>query len=270
MSPELGRTSEAASEQDGLVRSPSRTDSFAAALALASAMAWVVMVGIGGWPRFLVAAVLALGGLEGLRRGNRDAAALALATAALAALMAMRIRVIWPGELLAVVGGLLVAYRLKVPWFRRGVMNGAIVAWSCAVVAISAGALLAWWAIFHPDLTDLAFPPWLRSLHPAVVALLLLGWASLNAVAEEFFFRGAMQHALVDAIGPAGVLVQAMAFGVAHLHGVPRGAIGVVLATIYGLMMGALRVRARGMLAPWAAHVVADVVVVAILAVGTR
>ncbi len=51
-----------------------------------------------------------------------------------------------------------------------------------------------------------------------------------------------------------------------HLHGFPRGWSGVVLASIYGVMMGALCRRARGLLAPWAAHLFADLAIVAVRA----
>lgn len=55
--------------------------------------------------------------------------------------------------------------------------------------------------------------------------------------------------------GVSGVLV-AMAFGLCG---------GVALAAVYGLMMGALRLRANGLLAPWLAHLGADLVIAAIL-----
>jgi hypothetical protein len=178
------------SEQGGSARSRPRMDWVPAGLALGSALAWVVMVGTQGWPRPVSAVVLGLGGIAALRRGNRDAAALALATAALAAFSALPSRVMWIWALLAVIGGLLVAYRFRLPWLRRGNMNGAIVAWIGVIIAISVGALVAWWAVFRPDLKDLTFPVWLHALHPAVIALVFLVWASLNAIAEEFYFRG--------------------------------------------------------------------------------
>ncbi|MCC7535912.1 MAG: CPBP family intramembrane metalloprotease, partial [Deltaproteobacteria bacterium] len=46
------------------------------------------------------------------------------------------------------------------------------------------------------------------------------------------------------------------------------GVLGMAMAFVYGLVLGALRVRARGMLAPFVAHVAIDLVVFALL-VGT-
>jgi len=45
---------------------------------------------------------------------------------------------------------------------------------------------------------------------------------------------------------------------------------GVPLATAYGVMMGALRLRSKGLLAPWVAHVAADLTIVAIRFVALR
>lgn len=239
-------------------------------LALASASAWLLVVAVDGWPLAVAAAVLASGAAVAMRRGERDAAALAWATAALAAFYALRLGVMLTWPLLAVVAGVIAASRLRAPWLARGDTSAAIVAWIVAAALASGVALVAWWAILRPDLSGLALPPWVRPLPPVAIAGLFLLWSSLNAIAEEFFFRGVMQHALARAFGRAGIVIQALPFGLAHLHGVPGGAAGVLLATIYGLMMGALRQRARGLLAPCIAHVVADVVIVVIVYVVSR
>jgi Type II CAAX prenyl endopeptidase Rce1-like len=64
----------------------------------------------------------------------------------------------------------------------------------------------------------------------------------------------------------AGVAVQAISFGLFQLHGFPRGAAGVAVATIYGLMMGWLNRTVRaGSLAPVAAHTAADVLIYGIM-----
>jgi len=97
--------------------------------------------------------------------------------------------------------------------------------------------------------------------------LLAVVFSMINAAVEETIYRGVLLHALDAALGAgwAAVGVQAAPFGLMHLHGFPRGWIDVGLATIYGLMMGILRRRARGMLAPWVGHVAVDTSIVAIL-----
>ena len=92
-------------------------------------------------------------------------------------------------------------------------------------------------------------------------------FAMMNAALEEFMYRGIAMGALEAGLG-AGTLpvfLQALVFGIVHIGGFPRGAVGIALAIIYGLMMGALRRRSSGLLAPWIAHVGADVAIGSIL-----
>lgn len=89
-----------------------------------------------------------------------------------------------------------------------------------------------------------------------------------NAAVEEIAYRGVLLSALRSTFDSnvVALIGQAVAFGTLHFHvGFPRGAIGVALAVVYGGMMGILRLRSNGMLAPWAAHVVTDITIVAIL-----
>ena len=84
-------------------------------------------------------------------------------------------------------------------------------------------------------------------------------------------FRGALLEALrAGGRNAPALFVQALAFGCMHFRGVPGGAIGVALAGTYGLILGVIRLRAGGLLAPIVAHVVADVVVMAIMLVLAR
>jgi membrane protease YdiL (CAAX protease family) len=96
-----------------------------------------------------------------------------------------------------------------------------------------------------------------------------IGFAIVNAFAEEFLFRGVMYSALekLKMTPWKIVLVQAISFGCLHINGFPRGSLGVALASIYGVMMGIIRKQCNGLLAPWFFHVFADVTIVTILLV---
>jgi membrane protease YdiL (CAAX protease family) len=125
---------------------------------------------------------------------------------------------------------------------------------------VSAIFLLAFRAMTPPhqflgDQLISAIPVWLIALGGLIFAI-------ANAAVEEMLFRGAILHHLGHAFGvwPA-VAVQAVAFGLLHLHGYPYGPVGVALATVYGLLLGVVRLRSNGLLAPWVAHVVADSVI---------
>jgi hypothetical protein len=105
---------------------------------------------------------------------------------------------------------------------------------------------------------------------PWLVPLAGVAFALVNAAIEEAIFRGIFLQALDSAVG-AGIIpltVQALIFGWVHYSevGCPKGLIGVSMAAVYGLLLGVLRYRAGGMLAPWLAHVGTDITVFAIVA----
>jgi len=151
-------------------------------------------------------------------------------------------------------------------WFARGRIDRGTVALVVASMLVSSLALVSWFVIARPDYTHLV-----GTLFPRLpVPLLFCGvvvFAMLNAAIEEIVYRGLVQGALESAIGPSPlpVILQAVVFGIIHVGGFPRGLVGMGLAALYGLMMGMIRRRAGGLLAPWIAHVATDIAIGAIL-----
>ncbi len=190
----------------------------------------------------------------------------------LVALSAFGSMLYWPvAPILATVAYLIIAKRsaalggLPERWFRRGKLDGATWRLIAASLAVSATALVVWFSLAKPDYSQVLgmFPKLpTYALFAGVVV-----FAMLNAALEETIYRGVVMGALDAAlgVGAAPVILQAVVFGIVHIGGFPRGAIGIGLATIYGLMMGAVRRRAAGMLAPWIAHVGTDVAIGTIL-----
>ena len=88
-------------------------------------------------------------------------------------------------------------------------------------------------------------------------------FALMNAFAEETIFRGVLQEALMAVFQlPLAVVLQASAFAAFHFAaGFPNGFIGYIMVLVYGSMLGYLRIRTDGMLAPYLAHVIADLVI---------
>jgi membrane protease YdiL (CAAX protease family) len=136
-----------------------------------------------------------------------------------------------------------------------------------ATAAVSGIALYLWDHALHPDLSrHLAYiPPVPFWSYP----FLGLGFAVLNAAMEEAAFRGIVMQATDSAFGPGvlSLLLQAGLFGALHfLQGFPKGAWGLGMAFAFGIMLGHIRRKSRGMVAPWLAHLCADLVIFAILA----
>jgi membrane protease YdiL (CAAX protease family) len=157
--------------------------------------------------------------------------------------------------------------RGTVGWARRGTLGWDVRLLIAAVVATSSVGLIVWHQLTSADLSDIS-----RDFIPDVAPWLLiigaLGFSMVNAMVEEVAYRGVMMHALDAAfgVGVVALVLQAVPFGIMHMTGgFPRGYVGVALATVYGLMMGLIRRRSQGMLAPWLAHVLTDAAIAAIV-----
>lgn len=183
------------------------------------------------------------------------------------------LRAWWPLPLVITVGGtalgLWVSPRLRQasPWATWGHADRTTRHIAVAFIVASAMALLVWrftsgydmnrYAAFVPALD---VPRW-------VYFVGLWPYAMLNAAAEEVLFRGVMWEVLATRDGRPlrPLLVQSLCFGFAHYAGFPGGWIGVGLAAVYGGMMGYLRHRSGGIGVPFAAHILADVVIYSLI-----
>ena len=158
------------------------------------------------------------------------------------------------------------AARKEWRWARRGRVD--LGTWLLVAVTslLSAGALLLW--SFWTDNLGIGvamlesfrgLPRWF---------LFFLGiplFALLNALTEEAIYRGVIFEALLQRFRGKtwlALAVQASAFAAAHyLSGFPNGKLGYLMTFVYALMLGILRLRSGGLLAPFVAHVVADLVI---------
>lgn len=152
-------------------------------------------------------------------------------------------------------------------WLKRGEVSATLFALAAGVAAVAGAGLLVWYLVFKPDLADLVqtFVPdqalWL--LMPGAIV-----FSMLNAAIEEAAYRGIVLSALDAVLGPGAIpiVLQAAAFGALHIYGgFPRGIAGVALAFVYGAAIGVLRRKAGGLLMPWVAHVLTDIVIVSIV-----
>lgn len=149
--------------------------------------------------------------------------------------------------------------RGTVGWLRTGKFDGTTWLLIVATVVISCAALIAWVRLFSPDLARYADliphrPRW-------QILAYGIGFCTFNAALEEITWRGVMLEALDSAVGPGlgALVIQAASFAVAHYrNGFPNGIVGSLMVFAYGLMLGMIRRRSKGILACWLAHVAAD------------
>ena len=150
-------------------------------------------------------------------------------------------------------------------WLRVGHIDKLAWLTVAAVAVVSIGGLLSWQRLFQGQLPDsyqqlAESVPW-----PAAVAG-GLGFMILNGAIEDSIFFGVLLTPLLRYFPHRwAILLIALAFGTAHLHGVPNGLAGVVLAGAWAVMLAYLRTRTTGMLATYLAHVVADTTIIAML-----
>jgi membrane protease YdiL (CAAX protease family) len=169
----------------------------------------------------------------------------------------------WPWYLLApllgyaAIVGLVPSLRRSVGWVQFGRFDRLTIVWTAAIMVATSVVLVVWHQLVHPDVSHLASQmprwqgvPWLWTC---------LIFAVVNALMEEIVWRGIFMDALASQLGARWALIaQAALFGWAHAQGYPSGAAGVVLAGVYGWLLGFLRQRSGGLAAPLIAHVAAD------------
>jgi membrane protease YdiL (CAAX protease family) len=176
-----------------------------------------------------------------------------------------------PFPLIVALGGygivVLATARLRetASWLHTGSLDSGVIRLVVVAVVVAGIALPAWYLLADPKVESIVeviaeLPLW--ALPPIAIF-----FALVNAGAEEAAFRGILMYGLEGAVGvPGALLVQAAAFGLLHYpHGVPSGTWGALLSGLYGLMLGAIRLRAGGMLAPWIAHAATDLMIFTLL-----
>lgn len=133
------------------------------------------------------------------------------------------------------------------PCVRR--INLATCALTAAIILLSSSILLLSQFFMHPDVAALGA---MMPVH-ALGGVILTGvvFALVNAVCEEIIFRGILFDALEAERGWQGaVYATAFLFALGHWNGYPPGWGGAILAGIYGITLGLLRVHTGGLLLP--------------------
>jgi membrane protease YdiL (CAAX protease family) len=104
------------------------------------------------------------------------------------------------------------------------------------------------------------------SLHHNLVVAALC-FSTLNALLEEFVYRGVLYEALAAEWGAVVAIGgTAAAFGLGHLAGYPRGIMGAILAGLYGIALGLLRWWTGGLGLVVACHIAADATIFGLMA----
>ncbi|MGY1985686.1 CPBP family intramembrane glutamic endopeptidase [Blastococcus sp. SYSU DS0669] len=121
-------------------------------------------------------------------------------------------------------------------------------------VGITAGTATAMWFALGSDFGDPTVLLWSLPF----VALL----AATNTVNEEFGYRNVPLAVLPSVVGTRGALAATgLLFGLAHYHGNPPGASGVLLAGFLGVLLAKSMVETGGSRWAWIIHWLQDMVI---------
>jgi membrane protease YdiL (CAAX protease family) len=178
----------------------------------------------------------------------------------------------WPGYLLGPIAAYYVIVLPLTPLretrerLRFGHINRQTFGLMALTVLVSSLALVIWARLAEPDLTSSLGQ--LRTIPPWMVPMAGVGFALVNAAIEEVAFRGIFLGAASRALrnDTAAIVLQAVPFGLIHYaNGFPNGNSGTLLASVYGILLGIIRNRSRGMMAPVVTHFFADLTIFMIL-----
>jgi hypothetical protein len=148
-------------------------------------------------------------------------------------------------------------------WLEPGRASSGSVLLTVVIIAL-AGVGLTVWATTTNEFgaSTLETVATMRELNPPTIGLLVAVFVVMNAITEEVAYRNIVFEAVGSVFRPSATIVlQAAAFGSLHVAGFPAGAVGVLLATGYGLLLGVLRHRSGGLRFPVIAHMGADVAI---------
>ena len=154
------------------------------------------------------------------------------------------------------------------PW-RMGRLSGRALLAALVIAASSCAVLIFFNVAVHPDVHT--YGSFLPITAPMGILAIGVLFSFFNALFEEIIFRGVLFDSIESQWGDkVAVVVTALLFGYGHMRGYPPGAFGAVLAGIYGLCLGWLRIFSGGLGLPVLAHVVADATIFSIIVHPTR
>ena len=146
-------------------------------------------------------------------------------------------------------------------FFTLGKINNPKIWLSIISVSIVSSVSLVLWGIWSDYLGSVADNiASFRSYNTLLILALVLVFAASNAVIEEVIFRGIILTELSKILNNSlAILFQAFLFASFHVAGgFPNGKIGYIMVLIYGLFLGYMRYRTKGLLASIITHIFAD------------
>lgn len=155
--------------------------------------------------------------------------------------------------------------RNNITWWQKTKIDK--IAWLMIIgLGIVSGAALLLWSIYN-QAEFTSFTKQLPNMNIYLVLLSGLGFAILNASAEEFLSRGMLMEGFGALIQNKYIVVvlQSIIFGISHYSGFPNGITGVLMVFSWSIILGLIRIRTSNLTAVIVAHFFADFIIYLIL-----
>lgn len=184
-------------------------------------------------------------------------------TALVACLISSSLCAAWPLPLLlalalyALLAATIPDLRLVGDWFRRGRFTPPTLILIIGSLVLVSIMLILW----RPAVASAFAGVRLRlPQHGVALPAIAILFVLTSAAADELAFRGVILSSLQETWGANAVslLVQAVAFALYYPYTLPHSFTGMSFIFIYGVLLGLIRRRSSGLLAPWITHVLVD------------
>ena len=156
-------------------------------------------------------------------------------------------------------------FRKYVHWIQKGNFTRPVIIFTIGLVCLSSIALIVWAVWIKEDLSR--YTAFIPILPLPMLLLYGLAFPLFNSFFEEFISRAVLYDGFsaIWQSKTAVIIMQASVFALWHYPGFPGGAAGVIMVFCWSIMLGVIRLKARGMLPVLAAHYMADLTIALIL-----
>ena len=148
--------------------------------------------------------------------------------------------------------------RDNITWLKKDNIDKRTIYLIITTIILSCIGLVIWAVFIQKDLGQYSefFPD-----HPIYLLIFEgIAFALINSVIEEMVARGILWDGFDKLFSNKYlvILFQALVFGIWHQHGFPGGISGIIMVFIWSILLGLIRLRSGGILAPIVAHFFAD------------
>ncbi len=153
----------------------------------------------------------------------------------------------------------------EIMWLTPGKIDTVSSILIIAVIVVTAASLYAWAMFSSSEIS--AFGKFIPDIPIYFLILYGLAFPLFNSLFEEFISRALLYDGFAALFrnGAVVITLQATVFAIWHVNGFPGGITGVTMVFAWSILLGILRYRTRGILAPLIAHYFADLSIAIIL-----